>query len=397
MRKYLCIILIFLTFSHLSQLHVLADNYQNKMETANTVDELKQQIQQAVMQLSRDFDIRYTGSTAFTKEELTAIIKEAVTDPYIYANIASFKWHYSGYVKNIVIKFQFNYHHSKEEEAFVDFTLNNIIAPMRGLSNFEKVKAVHDFIVLSTEYSSMTENSQYSPYTLLTENKAVCQAYALVLYRMLEKLGLEVRYVAGDAREQLHAWVLVNLEGAWYHIDVTWDDPVPDKPNEVRYNYFLLSDEELAEDHEWDRTQYPIANSEYPSIGYEQNQTNVLNDQAINRIGNVYVNELGMVSSKGASIQRTKFLSVAKNMIYEGSYAKGDKLLKIYSENVNGKLLLANLPLYLFFDSREVYILNSAQKDKSIYMPQQRISHKKLVVITKGVSNLYYRDTLCSF
>lgn len=381
----------------MSQLHVLADNDQKEIETVNTVDELGQQIQQAVMQLSTDFEIRYTGSTAFTKEELTAIIKNAVTDPYIYANIASFKWHYSGYVKNIVIKFQFNYHHSKEEEAFVDYTLNNIIAPMRGLSNFEKVKAAHDFIVLSTAYSSMTENSQYSPYTLLTENKAVCQAYALVLYRMLEKLGLEVRYVAGEATEQLHAWVLVKLEGAWYHIDVTWDDPVPDKPSEVRYNYFLLSDEQLAEDHEWDRTQYPMANSEFSSTSNGRNKEIVLHGQAFNHIGNLYVNEVGIASSKGASIERTMFLAVAKNAIYDGSYVKGDKRSKIDAKNLNEKLLLANLSLHLYVDGKEAYNLESAQKYKNIYMLQQRISHKRLVVITKGVSNSYYRDTLSPF
>ena len=381
----------------MSQLHVLADNYQKQIETANTVDELKQQIQQAVMQLSTDFEIRYTGSTAFTKEELTTLIKEAVTDPYIYANIASFKWHYSGYVKNIVINFQFTYHHSKEEEAFVDYTLNSIIAPMRGLSNFEKVKAAHDFIVLSTAYSSMTENSQYSPYTLLTENKAVCQAYALVLYRMLEKLGLNVHYVAGEASGQLHAWVLVNLEGAWYHIDVTWDDPVPDQPNEVRYNYFLLSDAQLADDHEWDRTQYPMANNEFPLTSNGWDKETVIHNTMFKQIGTVYVNEVGMVSSKKASLHRTKFLAVLNKMVNEGSYAKVNKHAKIDADNGNGTFLLTYLSLHIYVDGKETYNLNNVPKYKSIYTPQQRISHKRLVVIRKGVSMIKVRDTLFTF
>ena len=378
----------------MSQLHVLADNLHEKIETANTVDELKQQIQQAVMQLKTDFDIRYTGSAALTKDELTAMIKESVTDPYIYANIASFKWHYSGYVKNIIINFQFNYHHSNIEEAFVDHTLNNIIAPMRRLSNFEKVKAAHDFIVLSTEYSSQTINSQYSPYTLLTENKAVCQAYALVLYRMLEKLGFEVRYVAGDAKEQLHAWVLVNLDGVWYHIDVTWDDPVPDKPNEVRYNYFLLSDEQLSEDHVWDRTQYPVSNREYPLTVNDMNQPFVLNRLAHNSIN--VANE-GISNLNEASINRTKVLAVVKNTVYKGSNSNDDKFSKIYAENMNVKFLIANLSMYLLFDNKKEFYLNSNQKYKSIYVPQQIITHRKLVVIKKGVSNFYHRDTLFHF
>lgn len=377
----------------MSQLHVLA-NYQNKIETANTVEELTQQIQQAVMQLNTDFEIRYTGSTAFTKEELTAIIKGAIPDPYIYANIASFKWHYSGYVKNIIITFQFNYHHSKEEEAFVDYTLTKQIEPMRGLNDFEKVKAVHDWIVLSTAYSSMTENSQYSPYTLLTENKAVCQAYALVLYRMLEKLGFDVRYVAGDAKEQLHAWVLVNLEGAWYHIDVTWDDPVPDHPHEVRYNYFLLSDEQMAKDHEWDRSLYPMAQHDYTFMQIETEQTSVFTSQAINGIGNSYVNHVGIVSSKEAIIYHTQFLAVAQNTISKELDAKGENFPKQFAESVIGT---ENPSLFALFNSRETYELKNAQNDNSQFISQPRISHKKLVVITKGVSNEYSRDTLTSF
>ena len=374
----------------MSQLHVLANN-QNNIQTANSVDELKQKIQQAVMQLSTDFEIRYTGTTAFTKEELTAIIKGAIPDPYIYANIASFKWHYSGYVKNIMIKFQFNYHHSKEEEAFVDYTLNQRIEPMRGLSDFEKVKAAHDFIVLSTAYASMTENSQYSPYTLLTENKAVCQAYALVLYRMLEKLGFDVRYVAGDARDQLHAWDLVNLEGAWYHIDVTWDDPVPDHLNEVQYNYFLVSDEQMAKDHEWDRTLYPMAQQDYWFQQSELEKTSVFTSQAINQVGNSYAN---IVRSKDASIAHTQLLAVAKHTIQKDRDAKSNKFPKQYAEYVCGT---ENSPLSLRFTSKKIAELHRADSEESKSIPQPRISHKKRVVITKGVSNLYTRDTLASF
>ena len=381
MKKYLCITMIILTFLQMSHLHVLADNYHKNMETANTTNELTQQIQQAVMQLKTDFDIRYTGKTVLMKDELTAMIKEAVTDQYMYANIASFKWQYSGYVDNIIIKFQFTYHHSKVEEAFVDYTLNNIIEPMRGLSNFEKVKAAHDFIVLSTEYSSQTVKSQYSPYTLLTENKAVCQAYALVLYRMLEKLGFDVRYVAGDAKEQLHAWVLVNLEGAWYHIDVTWDDPVPDIPNEVRYSYFLLSDEQLAEDHEWDRTQYPLANREYASTTISKDSVLLLNDLDIYSNQNISVKNVRLPRSIGFSDDGIKFLAVVKNTIYEGSYSKADRFSKINEANLNAKFLMAILSMHLFFDSKEVDNPIYNQQYKKLHIVQQRISHKKLVVI----------------
>ncbi|WP_223556797.1 transglutaminase domain-containing protein [Lysinibacillus sphaericus] len=262
MRKYIYNVVIILFVLQMSHVQVFANYEQKNIATANSIETLQNLIEKQVMQLSTEFDIHYTGDTSEIKDELSELIKHAIQDPYIYANISSFKWKYDGYANNIVIKFQFTYHISQAEEAFVEQTLANIIAPMHGLSDLQKLQAAHDFIVLSAEYSKETEGSQYSPYTLLTENKGVCQAYALVLYRMLEMLGFEVQYVPGKVGEQLHAWVLVKLDNEWYHIDVTWDDPLPDRKGEVRYNYFLVSDRQLAQDHSWDYASFPAATSE---------------------------------------------------------------------------------------------------------------------------------------
>jgi len=246
----------------MSHVQVFANYEKENVATAHTIETLQSLINKEVMQLSSEFSIRYTGDIAEIKDELTDITKNAIENSYIYTNISSFQWKYEGYSNNIVIAFAFTYHLSQTEAVFVEQTLANIIAPMHGLSDVEKLQAAHDFIVLSAEYSKETEGSQYSPYTLLTENKGVCQAYALVLYRMLEMLGFEVQYVPGKVGEQLHAWVLVKLDYAWYHIDVTWDDPLPDRKGEVRYQYFLVSDRQLAQDHTWDYASFPAATSE---------------------------------------------------------------------------------------------------------------------------------------
>ena len=36
---------------------------------------------------------------------------------------------------------------------------------------------------------------------------------------------------------------MVKIDGQWYHVDVTWDDPVPDKPGRVSHENFLRSDD----------------------------------------------------------------------------------------------------------------------------------------------------------
>ncbi|WP_313150556.1 transglutaminase domain-containing protein [Lysinibacillus capsici] len=262
MRKYIYNVVIILFVLQMSHVQVFANYEKEDVATAHSIETLQSLINKEVMHLSSEFSIRYTGDLAEIKDELTEITKNAIENSYIYTNISSFQWKYEGYSNNIVIAFAFTYHLSQTEALFVEQTLENIIAPMHGLSDIEKLQAAHDFIVLSAEYSKETEGSQYSPYTLLTENKGVCQAYALVLYRMLEMLGFEVQYVPGKVGEQLHAWVLVKLDHAWYHIDVTWDDPLPDRKGEVRYQYFLVSDRQLAQDHTWDYKNFPAATSE---------------------------------------------------------------------------------------------------------------------------------------
>ena len=262
MRKYIYNVVIILFVLQMSHVQVFANYEKEDVATAHSIETLQSLINKEVMHLSSEFSIRYTGDLAEIKDELTEITKNAIENSYIYTNISSFQWKYEGYSNNIVIAFAFTYHLSQTEALFVEQTLENIIAPMHGLSDIEKLQAAHDFIVLSAEYSKETEGSQYSPYTLITENKGVCQAYALVLYRMLEMLGFEVQYVPGKVGEQLHAWVLVKLDHAWYHIDVTWDDPLPDRKGEVRYQYFLVSDRQLAQDHTWDYASFPAATSE---------------------------------------------------------------------------------------------------------------------------------------
>ena len=45
-----------------------------------------------------------------------------------------------------------------------------------------------------------------------------------------------------------HIWNAVFLDNKWYHLDLTWDDPVVSTgENILEYNFFLISDKELEE------------------------------------------------------------------------------------------------------------------------------------------------------
>lgn len=148
-------------------------------------------------------------------------------------------------------------------ESLAKDVITNII--MKEMSDVEKVRVVHDYIVLNTEYDydNLLANTipleSFQVEGVLVHGKAVCQGYAETFQLFMELLGIESKIVTGiDLKTNVgHAWNQVKLEGEWYHIDSTWDDPVPDQKDKVQYKYFLVTDEVLSVDHRWDRTKYP--------------------------------------------------------------------------------------------------------------------------------------------
>ena len=41
----------------------------------------------------------------------------------------------------------------------------------------------------------------------------------------------------------------MEIDGAWYHVDTTWDDPINRGGDFIRYDYFLKSDAYMRRDH----------------------------------------------------------------------------------------------------------------------------------------------------
>ena len=110
--------------------------------------------------------------------------------------------------------------------------------------------------------------SVFTPESILYGEGGVCQAYTLLTQLMLEALNIESRFVSGiaTAKEMTdgHAWNLVKVDGEWYHLDVTWNDPLPDRgPNSQEETYLLKSDEFMAQSRTWDRNNYPQALRNY--------------------------------------------------------------------------------------------------------------------------------------
>ena len=62
----------------------------------------------------------------------------------------------------------------------------------------------------------------------------------------MDKLNIPCTVIISNSMD--HAWNMVKVGGKWYHIDVTWDDPVNDTYGKARHDYFMLSDNAISND-----------------------------------------------------------------------------------------------------------------------------------------------------
>ncbi len=149
------------------------------------------------------------------------------------------------------------------------------------MSDADKVKAVHDYIVLNTEYDYDNYNNKTIPkesFTVegvLDYGKAVCQGYAYTFQMFMELLDIESKLVVGYDKVDgvAHAWNMVHLGDEWYHVDVTWDDPVTASgKGMIQYQYFLVTDLIMEEEHQWEQERYPACiSNKYQYFPYQDN------------------------------------------------------------------------------------------------------------------------------
>lgn len=145
-----------------------------------------------------------------------------------------------------------NYLYEKEDaelkRAELDFAASTIIGELpKGASDFEKVVYFHDKIVKDCAFSS-DEQHVNSAYGVLVTGYGQCEGYAAAMALLCDKAGIPNFIVCGTNSEGTsHAWNKIRLDGEWYNVDCTWDDPIlkRNNPDFVRHDYLLVKDSEI--------------------------------------------------------------------------------------------------------------------------------------------------------
>lgn len=130
-------------------------------------------------------------------------------------------------------------------QSEIDASVGKILAQAEGKSDYEKLKIFHDSIVLSNDFVKEL-GFNHTIYGAFCGGKIQCEGYAKAMQYLCDLSGIESMTVAGTNESgDSHAWNVVKVDGNWYNLDCTWDDPIlteVDKTN-IRYRYFLVPDE----------------------------------------------------------------------------------------------------------------------------------------------------------
>lgn len=161
----------------------------------------------------------------------------------------------------------------KTQKSQLEKVCQEIIDGCDATSDYEVIKYIHDEIVKRCTYDGQSENS-VTAYGCLVENKAVCEGYAKAFLYLCSKFGFECIPVTGVSARigqdpEGHMWNKVKLDGKWYNVDVTWDDPImrsgASYEDYISYDYYFLSDSVLQKTHtvnELSGYTYPVANDD---------------------------------------------------------------------------------------------------------------------------------------
>lgn len=142
-------------------------------------------------------------------------------------------------------------------------------------------KEIHDWIVLNVSYDHdnyvkwTIPDISYSAEGVFINKKAVCDGYSKAFMLCMDILGIENKRVigrvpTGEETSELHAWNMVKLEGEWYQIDCTFDDPVTSDgrdTGELHYNYFNVTDTMMQRNHTYTVTT-PANGKKYSYYNY---------------------------------------------------------------------------------------------------------------------------------
>lgn len=145
------------------------------------------------------------------------------------------------------LKYKVDFRTSKAQEEAVTKMVKEVVAPIQNKTDVEKIRYINNYIIAHVTYENTSDQLCYSAYGALIKQKAVCQGYTLLMYRMLKEVGIDNRMITGtgisNGKAISHSWNIIRLGNLYYDHDVTWNDSFH------LNQYYLKGDTTFAKTH----------------------------------------------------------------------------------------------------------------------------------------------------
>lgn len=144
-------------------------------------------------------------------------------------------------------------------EQKLEQAIAELIEGLYGREPFRQELLLHDRLIARCRYDTAAAKSAdpdreypfaFTAYGALVEGRAVCEGYARAFSLLCRRVGIPCTTVNGVdlAANTAHMWNLVTIDGADYHVDVTWDD----RGDAPLHLYLNLTTEEISRTHRLD-------------------------------------------------------------------------------------------------------------------------------------------------
>ena len=258
------------------------EGYTTYAEPVFETDEeiLKEEIKQAMMERCENVTFYYETKEQLSNDFLMAWIDDICEHTGEPTEGDYINWHYaavsySGSYNRFsdgriqyTIDAAFTYYTTAEQEAEVTEKVEALIEELGitdNTSDYDKVKLVYDYVCenVTYDYENLDDPDytlKFSAYAALIHKTAICQGYGTLMYRILNEVDVDTRFVAGfDDNGVDHGWNLVEVDGSYYYIDATWD------AGSEEYEYFLKGESDFVDHTPTSEflDSYDIAESEY--------------------------------------------------------------------------------------------------------------------------------------
>ncbi len=195
---------------------------------------------------------RYSGAIAEISKGFNSMSEEIVITKYnidldelnniltyleyykLYYYVAN-EYHYRPNVDGTVYSLIPTYTMSKSAviagNQMIKEKMDRLVSAASKLStDIEKIIYVHDYVVGNIEYDYKNYDQAHNNiYNALKDGVTMCEGYSETFNYALSLLDIKSYIITSNAN--VHAWNLVYLDGNYYHVDCTFDDPYYENPN----------------------------------------------------------------------------------------------------------------------------------------------------------------------